>query len=62
LLVVQKTNAQPANVLLDGRGHVRLSDLGLVRDISKSLPTSECGTHGYMAPEVIMADVVRPFG
>jgi len=32
---------QPANVLLDGEGHARISDMGLVRDISKSLPTSE---------------------
>lgn len=44
---------KPANVLLDGQGHARISDLGLVRDIRKSLPTSECGTHGYMAPEVL---------
>ena len=32
---------QPANVLLDAEGHARISDLGLARDISKSLPTSE---------------------
>eukprot|EP00052_Salpingoeca_macrocollata_P023058 m.201937 g.201937 ORF g.201937 m.201937 type:complete len:774 (-) comp21945_c0_seq2:103-2424(-) len=48
---------KPANVLLDGAGHARLSDLGLVRDMTKSLPTSECGTHGYMAPEVLTANV-----
>lgn len=44
---------KPANILLDGQGHARISDLGLVRDLSKSMPTSECGTHGYMAPEVL---------
>eukprot|EP00047_Mylnosiga_fluctuans_P003990 m.232160 g.232160 ORF g.232160 m.232160 type:complete len:734 (+) comp12307_c0_seq1:159-2360(+) len=47
---------KPANILLDGMGHARISDLGLVRDMSKSLPTSECGTHGYMSPEVLTPD------
>lgn len=32
---------QPANILLDAEGHARISDLGLVRDITKSLPSSE---------------------
>lgn len=53
---------QPANILLDGRGHARISDMGLVRDMSRSLPTSECGTHGYMAPEVLKADVTYDEG
>eukprot|EP00042_Codosiga_hollandica_P058880 m.894882 g.894882 ORF g.894882 m.894882 type:complete len:840 (+) comp59989_c0_seq10:2907-5426(+) len=44
---------KPANILLDAAGHARISDLGLARDIKKNLPTSECGTHGYMAPEVL---------
>eukprot|EP00051_Salpingoeca_urceolata_P013100 m.163707 g.163707 ORF g.163707 m.163707 type:complete len:727 (+) comp17696_c6_seq1:553-2733(+) len=48
---------KPANVLLDGAGNARISDLGLVRDISKSLPSSECGTHGFMAPEVLTPDL-----
>ena len=39
------TPYQPANVLLDGAGHARISDLGLVRDIRKSLPTSEWSAH-----------------
>lgn len=47
---------KPANILLDALGHARISDLGLVRDLTKSLPTSECGTHGYMAPEVLLPD------
>lgn len=47
---------KPANILLDGEGHARISDLGLVRDMSKTLPSSECGTHGYMAPEVLQPE------
>mmetsp|Transcript_481 Transcript_481/g.1363 ORF Transcript_481/g.1363 Transcript_481/m.1363 type:complete len:783 (-) Transcript_481:511-2859(-) len=44
---------KPANILLDHDGHCRISDMGLVRDLHRSLPTSECGTRGYMAPEVM---------
>jgi serine/threonine protein kinase len=46
---------KPANILLNAEGNALISDLGLVRDIKKgrSLPTSECGTCGYMSPEVI---------
>jgi len=49
---------KPANVLLTGEGNAMISDLGLVRDVKKgrSLPKSECGTHGYMAPEVLEKD------
>lgn len=47
---------KPENILLDTAGHARISDMGLVRDCTKSWPTSECGTHGYMAPEVLMND------
>lgn len=47
---------KPENILLDTWGHARISDMGLVRDCNKSWPTSECGTHGYMAPEVLTPD------
>ena len=29
---------QPANVLMDDAGHIRISDLGLATDCSKKLP------------------------
>eukprot|EP00045_Choanoeca_perplexa_P015219 m.186306 g.186306 ORF g.186306 m.186306 type:complete len:296 (+) comp16919_c0_seq21:117-1004(+) len=48
---------KPANVLLDGQGHARISDLGLARHTKRGLPTSECGTVGYMAPEVLLPQV-----
>ena len=30
---------QPANVLMDDAGHIRISDLGLATDCSKKAPT-----------------------
>eukprot|EP00056_Hartaetosiga_gracilis_P011891 m.184381 g.184381 ORF g.184381 m.184381 type:complete len:833 (-) comp13597_c1_seq2:27-2525(-) len=53
---------KPSNILLDENGHARISDLGLVRDLSKGLPTSQCGTCGYMAPEVIRKGEEYSFG
>ena len=48
---------QPANILLDEHGHVRISDLGLACDFSKKKPHASVGTHGYMAPEVLAKGV-----
>lgn len=48
---------QPANILLDEHGHVRISDLGLACDYSKKKPHASVGTHGYMAPEVLAKGV-----
>ncbi|KAL1511998.1 hypothetical protein AB1Y20_005273 [Prymnesium parvum] len=39
------------NVLLDARGHARLSDFGLCVDVSTRLATGTQGTKGHVAPE-----------
>jgi len=47
---------KPENVLLDARGHVRLTDFGLSKEgvsSSSSGATSFCGTPEYLAPEIL---------
>ena len=47
---------KPENVLLDARGHVRLTDFGLSKEgisCSSSGANSFCGTPEYLAPEIL---------
>jgi len=44
---------KPRNVLLDGTGHCKISDFGLVVPITGKPVTGRAGTEGYWSPEVI---------
>ncbi|XP_067882238.1 beta-adrenergic receptor kinase 1-like [Heterodontus francisci] len=44
---------KPSNIVLSSSGHLKISDMCLACDFSKTLPTATVGTHGYMAPEVL---------
>ncbi|XP_065557172.1 G protein-coupled receptor kinase 2-like isoform X2 [Artemia franciscana] len=47
-------DCKPENILLDDKGHVRISDLGLAVEIPEGETVrGRVGTVGYMAPEVI---------
>ncbi|KAI8344248.1 kinase-like domain-containing protein [Chlamydoabsidia padenii] len=49
---------KPENVLLDGHGHVALTDFGFCKEL-KDKETSTgtfCGTTEYMAPEMVLKD------
>uniref|UniRef100_A0A3Q4GDH6 G protein-coupled receptor kinase n=1 Tax=Neolamprologus brichardi TaxID=32507 RepID=A0A3Q4GDH6_NEOBR len=51
---------KPENVLLDGKGQCRLSDLGLAVELSKGkIICQKAGTTGYMAPEVLKQEYYR---
>lgn len=51
---------KPENILLDRDGHLKLTDFGLSKDISKcGTTTTFCGTTEYFPPEVIRHE---PYG
>ncbi|KAJ1963024.1 cAMP-dependent protein kinase catalytic subunit [Dipsacomyces acuminosporus] len=47
-------DTKPENILLDHRGHVKLTDMGFAKKVTDRTWTL-CGTPDYLAPEVIQA-------
>lgn len=44
---------KPENLVLDSRGYLKLTDLGIARVQQPDNHTDTSGTPGYMAPEVM---------
>lgn len=44
---------KPENLVLDSRGYIRITDLGIARVYRPNNSSDTSGTPGYMSPEVI---------
>jgi serine/threonine-protein kinase len=50
---------KPANIMLDGRGHVRITDFGIA-GVAEQIRDVRSGTPAYMSPEQLAGKVVTP--
>ena len=46
---------KPDNILIDRQGHIKITDFGLSKmNVSEMYSSNSfCGTHAYLAPEMI---------
>lgn len=44
---------KPDNVMIDTEGHVKLIDFGFAKQMTGARTYTNCGTLGYVAPEVL---------
>jgi len=45
---------KPENLVLDCKGYLRITDLGIARIARKENSNETSGTPGYMAPEILL--------
>ncbi len=51
---------QPENLLLDTKGHMKITDLGFAKIVTGDKRTyTLCGTPDYLAPEIILNKVCQ---
>ena len=48
---------QPENLLLDGKGYIKMTDFGFAKVVGNKRTYTLCGTPDYLAPEIILNKV-----
>ena len=48
---------QPENLLLDGKGYIKMTDFGFAKMVGNKRTYTICGTPDYLAPEIILNKV-----
>jgi serine/threonine protein kinase len=55
IVMFKLSDLKPENIMLDRKGHIRLTDFGLSKIMAENEDTafSLCGTPEYLAPEIL---------